>query len=284
MRGYSHALTGAAVWGTATSTSALAFGVGEAVPALVASGMVLTAGFALAPDSDHHSGTIAYSLPPVKVGPWTLLPSPTKLLCVAVAAISGGHRHATHSWVGIAAMTALTYLIGLIQVTDDAGVTRHYGSGLVAMLAVAFAVKALGWSREAAGAISGRSVAARAARAVLRSGAGPWLFALITVIPTRAGYEWPWLWLMMGIGCTVHVLGDTLTTGGAPWLWPLNPKPPANPGALKSIWYRNGYFALPILGNTTSTREAVFAGVVGLYVGYLLLFSLLRIAGVAAVP
>ena len=61
------------------------------------------AGGAMLPDMDHRHATIAHALGPI-----------TKVLCIGVGAISGGHRNGTHSFLGIAAFTALSWgLCGL---------------------------------------------------------------------------------------------------------------------------------------------------------------------------
>ena len=60
------------------------------------------------------------------------------------------------------------------------------------------------------------------------------------------------------IGVIVHLIGDMLTVGGVPLLWPWIPKPSkalqATP-VLNRMWMRNGYMAVPVLGRTGSIRE-----------------------------
>lgn len=276
MRGYSHALTGAAAWGGLTTGSVLGVGLLAPHPARDMAGMVLVAGFALLPDSDHHSGSIARSVP--SIGPVT---SPTRVVCRAVSRVSGGHRHGTHSLAGIAVFTGLAWLASLVTFPAGDGPSLHLGSGLLAGLGIAFAVKAMRWSRTIGTQVSGGGAGAALARVVLRSWAGPWLLAgLGAGVPTHLGYEWPLIVPMVALGCLVHVLGDMLTVGGVPWLWPLHPAPPRRIRALVApVWYRNGYFALAVLGRTTSTRETGFAVLAALYVGWAYLHALASLGG-----
>ena len=84
MMGHTHALAGAVAWLGLVPFLA-DYGM-KMTPGEIVAGSVVCAGAALLPDMDHHSGSIANALGPV-----------TKVLCKGVAAISGGHRHATHS-------------------------------------------------------------------------------------------------------------------------------------------------------------------------------------------
>lgn len=275
MQGYSHALTGAAAW-LAVSSDAVAT-IPASSPVLAAAtiplgtnlisaspetalvGAVLCAGAALAADADHHSGTIAHSLPPL-----------TGVICRGVSAISGGHRHGTHSLVGVVAFMALTWLASLITI-EVQGRTVALGAGLVAVFLVAFALKGLGVR------LGGRG-------SVLNTFLGPWIVSVGTagLATYYLDYQWTWLPLAMGIGVFIHILGDMLTTQGVPWLWPANPAPPKQllkaplvGGLTKAVWQSNGYFRVAILGNTTSLREGVFAAFVALYVLIALTLSIL---------
>src|SRR5699024_3556816 len=79
MMGHGHATMGAAGWIARTGTTA-GLGLLHMEPAQIAAGALITAGAALLPDADHHSGTIAYSLPPL-----------SGLITRAVGQASGGH-------------------------------------------------------------------------------------------------------------------------------------------------------------------------------------------------
>ena len=100
MLGRSHALSGA-VAGLAIGSFVLHEPAGQ----LVLLGG-LTAAFALAPDIDQCGSTSARSLGFV-----------TEALAWVIRTISGGHRHATHSLVGIGTFTAVAWLACLFRHT-----------------------------------------------------------------------------------------------------------------------------------------------------------------------
>ncbi|WP_349827527.1 metal-dependent hydrolase [Brevibacterium litoralis] len=246
MMGGHHATTGAALGIAVAGTSALTLGLVDGVRTTeVLAVTLMTAGAALLPDVDHHNGSIANSLP--GFGP---LPSVTEVLCRIVANLSGGHRRGTHSLLGLAVFVLLTALLGRF-VVDIRGVPVSIGAGLLGIVLAAFALDALRISR------AGR--------------VWPWLLALAAGVylalefPT-AGWVLP---LSVGLGCAVHVLGDMLTTGGVPLLWPVVVKPPRAlsriPG-LNAIWKRSGLFAVPVLGNAGSAREWALCSLVSIYV------------------
>lgn len=258
MQGYSHALTGAAGWLAISSTATLplhglnpSWGGNLPLSANLLNttsevslvGAIMCAGAALAPDIDHHNGTIAHSLPPV-----------SQPMCEMVESISGGHRHATHSLVGVFGFVALTWLASLVTISVD-GRTVALGAGIVAVLLVAFAIKGLRIP------LGGR---------LLGTFLGPWLVSLGTagLATYYLDYQWTWLPLAVGLGALIHCLGDALTIQGVPWLWPWNPKPPKGlqGTVLSPLWQRNGYFRVPVLGETSSFREAIFAAILALYV------------------
>lgn len=290
MMGYSHAVTGAAGWLAITSTSGAALGIYDpGSTAVVLAGSVLCAGAAMAPDADHGQASIAHSLPPV-----------TKWMAQGIGVVSGGHRHGTHSFIGVAVFALFTYLMSF-WVTDIEGRTAALGSGLIAVFLVAFATKTFGLHRSIGTGFVGD---------ILGTAAGPWLVALGTAGVATYYFDerWSWLPLCMAVGTFIHVLGDGLTVQGVPWLWPWNPKPPKwvkdNP-ILKQLWLPNGYFRLPLLGSTggseekarllgwrsviknfrakgsrkTSWQETLFITFVTLYVLYLIAYETLHLAG-----
>lgn len=282
MKGYSHALTGAGAWLALTSTSGAALGWYAQPTQVALAGSIVCAGAALLPDVDHPDGTIAWSLPPVKMGSLTVVPSPTMALCKGVEGFSGGHRHATHSLIGVSAFVGLAWAAALITPTIH-GRSVAVGAGLLCVLLVAFAIKALGISRSLAGGRR-RSLFG----GVLGSWLGPWLLSVGSAgyVTWALGERWAWLPVAVGVGALLHCLGDALTVEGVPWLWPFHPKPPkflvlvpVLGGVVSWVWQNNGYFRLPLLGKTTSLREALFALVVGLYVTYLIVFEVAALGG-----
>ncbi|GAA2104265.1 MULTISPECIES: metal-dependent hydrolase [Brevibacterium] len=246
MMGAHHASTGAAAGIAVAGSSALALGLLPGISiSEVAAVTLMTAGAALLPDADHHNGSIANSLP--GFGPF---PGLSEVLCRVISRLSGGHRRGTHSLVGIAVFVALTWAVGRI-VVPVGGMEVALGAGILGVVLAAFAFDALKISR------LGRI--------------WPWALALAAGVylalafPT-AGWVLP---LSVGLGCAIHILGDMLTTGGVPLLWPLVVRPPrwvtGIPG-IRRIWRRSGLFSVPVLGNTGSAREWVLGSLVGLYV------------------
>lgn len=249
MKGHSHALSGAAAWLAVTSPSVIAIGGYEQRIAVSLGGAVLCAGAALLCDADHHSGTIAYSLPPV-----------TKFATKHIEHLSGGHRHATHSWFGIAVFAALAWLSTLLVITIH-GRPVALGAAIFAVPLVAFAAKALRLTSDAG--------------MFLSSKVGIWVLSLGTVgtLTWFADYQWTWLVPCVAIGAFLHCLGDSLTVEGVPWLWPWNPAPPKGAQKiLKVIWGKNGYFRFPILGHTESAREEFFSLLLAAYCIYQIVF------------
>jgi membrane-bound metal-dependent hydrolase YbcI (DUF457 family) len=229
MMGGHHAACGAAAWVAVTATAPFAFGWYPVSYAGVATGALMCAGAALLPDADHHDGTIANSLPPV-----------SHWVCRGVGAVSGGHRHATHSLLGIAAFTGFAWLMAHWRLHTAAFGTVDLGAGVLAVLLSSYALKALKL-------LPGRRVR-------------PWLFslALAVLVALFSPTHWTWLPVAVGIGCTVHVLGDFLTTDGVPLLWPLQRRPPrwwASTNGLNDLWHRGGNVAFPVLGDAGSWRE-----------------------------
>src|SRR6201992_1651779 len=107
MLGRDHALSGAVVF----AGLAPLLHVSEAH---LAAGVVLTAGAGVLPDIDHPDSTISRSFGFL-----------TEWFAWVVDRISGGHRHGTHSFIGIAAFTAAAYGAGRFQLTEPAVVNRH---------------------------------------------------------------------------------------------------------------------------------------------------------------
>ncbi|WP_127127488.1 metal-dependent hydrolase [Georgenia sp. SYP-B2076] len=233
MMGHSHATTGAAAWVAVTATVPGTLGLIQLSPAEILAGAVVTAGAALLPDVDHHSGTIAHSLPPV-----------TRWVTRWVSDISGGHRHGTHSILGIAAFGLLARGLATVRIPLG-GEEFQLGAWLMIILLVAFAAKALHLTR-------GRF--------------SSWLVALATAsaVTWVAPESTWWLPLSVVLGCSVHVLGDALTVDGVPPFWPARPRPVVE----SPLWRRSGYFALPVLGAAGSAREWVLIAAVDVYLFY----------------
>lgn len=263
MRGYSHAITGLAAWGavasprmtigealpflqdTAINHLPLTAGTFEVSPITFALGAILIPGAAMINDIDHHNATIAHSLP--KIG--GIIPSPTQEVARFVGRISGGHRHGTHSILGILIFTLLAYLATFLNIPIG-GRDIAVGSGIIALFLTAFTLKVFHVGKSEAW-LPRWFISACIAACVT------WFF------PS----EWGVLPLIVGLGAFVHCLGDSLTVGGVPWLWPIKPKSPkAIRGTiLGQCWQKNGWLGIPILGTTGSVLESIFIGFVSVY-------------------
>lgn len=253
MMGGHHAASGAAAWVAVTSTGPLALGIHPVSDVGVMTGAIVCAGAALLPDADHRSGTIAHSLPPL-----------SEALTRGVAAISGGHRNGTHSFLGIAVFTALAWAAGLLTVETETFGTIGVGAAVVTVLLVAFALKALKLTRN--------------------KKFGPWAASLTiaAIITLLAPEEWNWLPVAVALGTSVHILGDVLTTGGCPLLWPIEIKSPRwvrNAIVIDNVWRPGGHFAVPLLGDAGSWREWLVMIPVSLYATFGVLWALLTQMG-----
>ncbi|GAA4885452.1 metal-dependent hydrolase [Kitasatospora terrestris] len=188
MMGHSHAVSGALVFAAAAPFLAPVAAGRPLLPGEVLVGALLSAGAALLPDLDHHDGTVANLF-----GPFT------RLLCRAVARLSGGHRHATHSLLFVA----------LVGAGSLAGVTRWqrgFTDGLTFALLL-LAVHALrshtpGRCTHSRATTIGLAAIGTASVDTWLPGTGAWL---------------PWT---VVLGTLAHLLGDFLTRQGVPLLWP----------------------------------------------------------------
>lgn len=258
MMGGHHAATGAAAWVAISTqievpmgiiaekaafipeTLPIGFGLMDVSPIGVITGALVCAGAALLPDADHHNATIAHSLPPL-----------SNAMCAGIGAVSGGHRHGTHSIIGIAVFMAVAWAAGLIQMDTEWFGTIYPGAGVLAVLLVAFAAHAL-------------KILPKNLRKI------PWVVGIVfgSMVALFAPQEQYWFIIAMGVGTAIHIVGDMLTTGGCNLLWPLTIKPPKalhKMPVVKDVWKPNGYLAFPILGNAGSVREWIFCIPVAAY-------------------
>lgn len=189
MLGHSHSTSGALAWGAAAAWVPVSLWPSHLDAKDILLGTFITAGSALLPDLDHPEGTISHFLGPV-----------SHYFCKFVSWASGGHRHATHSFLFVALVTAGSW----------AGVHylgRPFTLGLVYVL-LSLAVRALHLCPPGKGVHSWGVV-------VLLAGAG-----------TALMYRWipaepKWLPVSVGLGALVHLAGDCLTERGCPLFWPI---------------------------------------------------------------
>lgn len=255
MMGGHHAMTGAAAWIAVTATAGHGLGLFPVTPVGTVSGALLCAGAALLADADHNSATISQSIPVIG-----------RLVTSGISRASGGHRHGLHSVLALVCAWFLATGFGFI-VWQPAWWPEpvSFGPALVSAAAIAFAVRALG----------------------LSNGSWPlaWLigFGVSTFIALFAPEQQSWFVVCFTLGYGVHLLGDLLTKGGLPLLWPWVPKPPKwwkRVPLLNELWSQGGYMAVPILGNAGSLREWILLVPVTVYVCYGVLFALLGTVGV----
>jgi membrane-bound metal-dependent hydrolase YbcI (DUF457 family) len=145
-----------------------------------------TAGMALIPDMDSCGSSSARCL---------------GFLSYAVAWVvrlaSGGHRHASHSLLGIAAFTGLAWLAAHYR----ADVAGKAGLALLITIAVSSAIEAL----HLTGGHLSDVIAIAVAAAVV------WY-----------GYDLRLIPLATALGCATHCAGDQLTDSGVMWLYPFS--------------------------------------------------------------
>jgi membrane-bound metal-dependent hydrolase YbcI (DUF457 family) len=179
MLGHSHALSGGV---TGLAAGLVMHMSGPQIATLAG----FTAGMALLPDLDKCGSSPARSLGFL-----------SETVAWIVAKISGGHRHATHSIVGIAAFTCLAWLSTHFR-HDWAG---KAGLALLLTLSVAAALEALHIARGHVADLIGIVVAS----AEVRYGYG------LSLIP-----------LAVLIGCATHIAGDMLTDSGCMLGYPVS--------------------------------------------------------------
>lgn len=189
MLGHSHATSGALAWAALAPTLLPALPADHLDAKDVIAGTFVCAGAALLPDIDHKHGTIAHSLGPL-----------SRLVTWIMHGLSGGHRHATHSLLFAAGAGAVTFL-------GQDYIGRWFVLGVVFVL-LALAVQAL---HLCPGGHQFRSWGVIVAEALV----GTW------VIDTWLLETTAWLPYAVMLGCLVHLVGDSLTDRGVPWLWPI---------------------------------------------------------------
>ncbi|WP_456283737.1 metal-dependent hydrolase [Microbacterium sp. JZ101] len=234
MMGTSHAASGAAAWIALTATTLPALGAHELAPAAVLLGAPIAAGAALLPDADHHSATIAHSVPIAG-----------RLAAGVVGAVSGGHRKGMHSLLAVlGVIVGMRFLGEVVWHPDGSAEPYHLGVAIAVAACTAFALKVLRIAR--------RWPLAWAGGAALGAAAG-------FLAPAQTS----WLPWCVGVGYLAHLAGDLLTTGGIPLLWPIRVRAPRwarRTPLLRRVWLRGGGIAVPVLGDTGSWREqALFA-------------------------
>lgn len=187
--GHSHSTSGALAWAAAAAWVPAATWPTHLQVRDVMLGTFVTAGSALLPDLDHPDGTIAHFLGPISHN-----------FCRFVEWISGGHRHATHSLLFVAAVTYGTWAGGHY-------LGRPFTLGLVYVL-LCLAIRALHLCPP------GKGIQSWGVVQILAIGG--------TFLMDRwIGSDPAWLSISVGLGALTHLAGDCLTERGCPLLWPV---------------------------------------------------------------
>lgn len=254
--GVNHATSGAAVWFAATAAlPSLGTHAYPLSPAGVLSGAVVCAGAALLPDADHHSGTIAHSIPVVG-----------EVVARGIEHASGGHRHGFHTVLAGALVTLLAVLIGRLTLPIPVLGVVPVGPAIATIGLICFALKA---------------------RSLVRSWTAAWAVGIVAAaaVVVFAPDNPTWFPIAVGLGFLTHIAGDLLTVEGVPAItWPVQITPPklwARTPVLNAIWKRNGYIAVPVLGHAGSWRETVLGAALGLYCIYAVVVVVARAADVS---
>lgn len=181
--------------------------------AYLATGIALSAGAGVLPDIDHPDSSIALT--------FGFLSNSFSWL---VEKISGGHRHLTHAIPGILVFTAGAITAGRYQLSGPHPPYAAPGSpawhpalfwhlvpaGIFLTLLYAAALRAL-----KIGGHHGDLIAMIGAAATIYLGTD------LEVIPLGPWHV-PLIGLATGIGCVAHIIGDELTHGGCPLLYPVS--------------------------------------------------------------
>lgn len=171
-------------------------------PVTIGTYAIAAAAGAMIPDFDHPSATIAHSLWPV-----------SKWAAQAIERLSGGHRNGTHSLLGWLAITVFAVLIGQVgPVLAMLGVppARAALAGQIVLgcwLAFLFAIATTALRIKPPGSQFGWSLLC------LAGGIGLAFANLLTDAPTDV------LAIGVSVGVLAHLLGDSLTKEGVPWLY-----------------------------------------------------------------
>jgi membrane-bound metal-dependent hydrolase YbcI (DUF457 family) len=198
MLGRDHALSGAVVFAALAPSLHVTEGY-------LAAGVALAAGAGVLPDIDHRDTSISSSFGFL-----------TEWFAWVVGKISGGHRHGTHSFIGIAVFTALAYGAGQLQLSGprlwSAGHAAFSWHILPAVLILALLYSAALRALHIGGHF-GDLLGIGAAVLTCYTGAD---LDLMTI----GGWHVPLLGAGTALGCAAHIAGDELTHGGCPLFWP----------------------------------------------------------------
>jgi len=169
----------------------------------IAASSIVCGAAAMLPDIDEPGSTVAHVLEPV-----------SGLVSKAMNEFCGGHRQASHSLLAV----------GIIALIGWGLTLNHIALAVASALLVLLAFRGL-------------------APVGLRHGVLVVLIAGLAGVAVALGrVNMAWFPIALSAGYTIHLLGDMLTSGGVPLLWPDHRR-----------------IAFPVLSHTNSMRETVFA-------------------------
>ncbi|MHB1973806.1 MAG: metal-dependent hydrolase [Acidimicrobiales bacterium] len=221
MLGRDHALTGACAF---MALSPILHGTLHALPSTpipIGVGAVVSGAFALLPDIDEPGSTVSRKLGPLSRG-----------VSKVTNKLAGGHRQATHSLLFAAAVYLLVRLAGGHPLAEAIVVGCAFL--LVFRMLVPKVLRYAGLVAPVMAALTGLS--------------SWWVFQ---------HPDQPWLAIAAGGGVVWHMVGDTVTVEGVPWLWVPFVRP------LQKL-----RISVPLVGHCGSTRETVVGSLLALGVLY----------------
>lgn len=161
----------------------------------------------------------------------------TRALAGAVSGLAGGHRKGTHTiWCAGLVVAGVAWLVA--QFGSNAAILVVFCGFYLAAMILKLAPRPTSSTAELVYVVEAAAATA----------ATWWLVG-----------DWWWLPWAVGFGVVGHIAGDILTTEGVPILWPL-PYPVVR---------------IPLLGDTDSGRENLFASALGIAMVWIALASIL---------
>ena len=188
-------------------------------------GCVTSAAFALLPDLDEPGSTVSRKLGPI-----------SRSVSEVTNKIAGGHRQATHSLLFVSLVALATWLALFSRLTVAVIVAASFLLVFRMLLPRALRFMPL---------VGLGSIA-------LTVGSAYWAYHLASPVAGHVPPSSEWLLLATAGGCLLHLLGDTCTVEGVPYLWV--------PGVPVLQHIR---VAVPLVGHTGSARESLVGGTMG---------------------
>lgn len=183
MQGTSHIASGVLAWPAVYPLVASITNTPITMEGVIA-GTLITAAASLLPDIDHPNGTIAHTYGPV-----------SHYTARGVALISGGHRQGTHSLLFLAGVFAALWWAPAAAVAIVTGVLAGFLVRGLKLFPKGFA---------------------QHYKAIFTTIVAVVVTAILLAFPP----SWEWFAFAVAAGVLVHLLGDTITPGGVPYLWP----------------------------------------------------------------